>query len=53
YEDPGDASAGHSSHAGQCAAALLLCFLHLWDRRGPAVGRASPQPLLPPRKLFP
>lgn len=48
YENPGDASAGYSPHARQCAAALLLCFLHLWDCRRPVVGWASPQPLLPP-----
>ena len=41
-QDPGDAAAGHPAHAGQCAAALLLRLLHLWDCGGAAVGR-TPQ----------
>ena len=41
-QNPGDAAAGHTANAGQCAAALLLCLLHLWDCGGAAVGR-TPQ----------
>ena len=45
-QDPGDAAAGHPAHAGQCAAALLLRLLHLWDCGGAAVGRTAQTKML-------
>ena len=45
-QNPGDAAAGHPTNAGQCAAALLLCLLHLWDCGGAAVGRTSQTKML-------
>ena len=40
-QNPGDAPAGHPANAGQCAAALLLCLLHLWDHGCSDVGGAA------------
>lgn len=45
YAHPGHSAAGHPAHAGQCAAALLLCLLHFRHRRRPAMGRPPPEPL--------
>ncbi|GFW92627.1 hypothetical protein TNCV_519441 [Trichonephila clavipes] len=38
HADPGHASAGHASNAGQRASAVLLRFLHFRHRRGAALG---------------
>jgi len=43
----GDAAAGHAADAGQRPAAVLFRLLHLRHHRSPAVGRTSPQSLLP------
>lgn len=53
YADPGESVAGYSTHAGQCAAALLFCFLHFRHHRCAAVGGASEEPLLPQGELYP
>lgn len=53
YADPGEPAAGYSTHAGQCAAALLFCFLHLRHHRRAAVGGATEEPLLPWGELYP
>ena len=45
-QNPGDAAAGHPAYARQCAAALLLCLLHLWDCWGAAVGRTTQTKML-------
>ena len=37
YAYIGYAFAGHFAHAGQCPAAVLLCFLHLWHYRSTAM----------------
>jgi len=42
-----DAAAGHSSDARQRPAAVLFRVLHLRYHRRPALGRTSPEPLLP------
>lgn len=49
--DPGESAAGHPTHVGQRAAALLLCFLHFRHHRRAAVGGATEEPLLPGREL--
>lgn len=46
YAHPGDPPAGHTAHAGQRAAALLLRLLHIWHRGRPALGRPPQKPLL-------
>lgn len=51
YAHPGDPPAGHTAHAGQRAAALLLCLLHIWHRGRPALGRPPQKPLLCGRQL--
>lgn len=51
YAHPGHPAAGHTTHAGQCAAALLLCVLHFRHRRSSALGRPPPEPLFCGRHL--
>ena len=46
HEDPGDAAAGHTAHAGKCSSPLLLRLLHLRDHRSSAVGGAAQTALL-------
>lgn len=46
HEDPGDAAAGHTAHAGKCSSPLLLRLLHLRDNRGAAVGGTAQTALL-------
>lgn len=38
YADPGHATSGHSSHAGQRVAAVFLRVLHIWYYRGATLG---------------
>lgn len=47
HAHPRHVVAGHTAHAGQRPAALLLRLLHLWHRRRPAVGRAASESMLP------
>lgn len=51
YAHPGHPAAGHAAHAGQRAAALLLCLLHFWHRRCSIMGRPPPKPLFRGRHL--
>lgn len=51
YAHPGHPTAGYPAHAGQRAAALLLCLLHFRHRRRPALGRPPPEPLFCGRHL--
>lgn len=49
YADLGYTAVGHPPNAGKRPSPLLLRLFHLWHRRGPAVGGATAQPLLPGR----
>lgn len=46
YAHLGHPAAGHPAHAGQRAAAVLLCLLYIRHSGRPAVGRPSQKPLL-------
>lgn len=47
YEDTGDAVAGHAAYAGQRAAVVFLCVLHLRHHRSTAVGRHTTPEVFP------